>query len=169
MTLLNMLNRNKSNLKLVPQNAAGLKGMIRTFGCNFRCHLAMAEIVENKALTVEQINEAYDYLITLDNVMKPDCTLLPGLSRIINHGFRLLGVNNKYGMQIGTYTEKYNFWMLGKGAVDFTVLFGTTESGNPHYRLGKGLTKKVFLDPYEPSPKIVTEHYRMFYAITKQE
>jgi hypothetical protein len=125
----------------------------------------MAEIYVGKVLDVDEINEAYYKLSENPDVMDKDCTLGYKLQYIIDWALLKLGKAG-FGYQIGGKVdgEDFNFWYGDKNIVDFTLLHGVTEKGNSHYRLGKGLTDKVWFDPW-PGTKIKQEYGRLFYHI----
>lgn len=90
-------------IKPLPQTTKGLKEVIQAVGCFFRSSQAIAEIEANKNLTIDQINDMWEWAkskgyIDNSNKMKMSAT-------IANRTLEVLGIKNKKIYEIATATK----------------------------------------------------------------
>jgi hypothetical protein len=150
-------------IELIYQTDPELYEAINNFGCNFRCHLAIAEIYLGRALTGEQINRAYDELTKDPDVLTENCVCGPKLHKIIDWAFKELNTDHK-GRQVGI--DNFNglgpdYWV--GSTHDYAIMKATTVYGNTHFKLCNHEFHPIW-DPY-PGTKMVQEEYRTLYKV----
>ena len=153
---------------MIFQNDPQMWEKVRKYGCNFRSLLAIAEFYCDQELTADDIKDAYAAMV--GKAMDADCTMNAQLSLVTRWAFNRLG-HPYQALQVGIVypPAKFEFW---KSARVYTILKGlmhpTGYDGRSyptfHFRLGDRMGKVIF-DPYDPSPKIISEDCVLLYQV----
>lgn len=152
-------------MNYLKQNASGLYLAIQQIGCFFRAALHMAELATGKALTVKQINEAWDkaknfHYIGEINGQK-DCVITS--AAIANLGLRLLGDHGRF-LEVGIFKAGRLIWYSGTNKMaNFWIQKITQNGPNKTHFLNINADGSLIWDPHEPGIKPASVQYTICY------
>lgn len=153
-------------MKHIKQNDVGVKNPIPELGCFFRCCGLIAEYKTGKSLTVEQINQTWDWAKA--TVRIDDKDNIRDSASIATRFLRLLGDNGRF-IEVGLFKD---------GVSQYYPAFKNTELSRAdaliqkvktngkygtHFRV-VGKTGVVVEDPHEPAINSKEIFYSILYA-----
>lgn len=156
-------------MKYIKQNDSGLYLPIQKIGCFFRAALHMAELHEEKALTINQINALWDAAHALGYIGvhngESECVL--NSAKIGNLALRKLGNTKGQFIEVGSFAGgRTNFYpAISPALYRVDYLIQKIRQGGPsktHFRNVKN-DGTLEWDPHEPEIVPLSIDYSILY------